>query len=509
MTLVKLGMAGLSLVAPALTSTVPSTSVGMYISQFDNVLGTSLTIKAIATSLVAARQAEQAALAEIERLSQLLSSYRPESEFSRWQATENVATRISADLFSVLAQFDTWFERTEGAINAGAEAVSQVWQQAAAAGTQPAEAELARATRAAQQSHWQLDHTNQTATRLSQAPLRLHTFAKSYVLERAAEAALAITDVQGIVLNGGGDLVVRGNWAEPVGVANPQADAENHAVLSRFAVQNGTVATSGSYRRGVQLGDDWFSHIVDPRTGQPANAIASATVVHPDAVTAGALATTFSILTPAESEAMAATLPGTEFFIVTNNGQQHSSPGWAATATSAAPVSNDLTAARLMHLAPAKDKLWNPDQEVLISLELPQFPGRSHRPFVAIWVEDEKGNPVRNLALWYNKPRWLPELRDWYAQRRNPDFEAASASVTSATRSPGAYTLSWDGKDNAGQFVKQGNYTVFIEAAREHGTYQLIKQQMDFNGKPKQLSLPGNVEITTAALDYRKKSDAR
>ncbi|MCX6215833.1 DUF2271 domain-containing protein [Spirosoma sp.] len=506
MTLVKIGMAGLSLMAPVLTTTAPSPSAGMYISQLENVLGTSLVIKAIAPTLAAARQAEQAALTEIERLSQILSSYRPESEFSRWAATDNVTTHVSADLFAVLAQFDAWFDRTAGAINAGAESISQVWQRVATTGTLPAEADLAHAVNNAQQRHWRLNPTQQTATRLSLAPLRLHTFAKSYVLERAAEAALSVADVQGVVLNGGGDLVVRGNWVEPVGVANPHADAENHALLSRFAVQNGAVATSGNYRRGIQLGDDWFSHIVDPRTGQPANAIASATVVHPDAVTAGALATTFSILTPAESEALAATLPGTEFFIVTSNGQQHRSPGWEATAI---PVSSDLTTARLMHLAPTKDKLWNPDQEVLISLELPQFPGRSHRPFVAIWIEDEKGNPVRNLALWYNKPRWLPELRDWYAQRRNPDFEAASASVTSATRSPGAYTLSWDGKDNAGQFVKQGNYTVFIEAAREHGTYQLIKQQMDFNGKPKQLSLPGNVEITTAALDYRKKSDAR
>lgn len=79
-----------------------------------------------------------------------------------------------------------------------------------------------------------------------------------------------------------------------------------------------------------------------------------------------------------------------------------------------------------------------------------------------------------------------------------------SSSVSSATRPGGKYTLKWDGKDNAGKFVKAGKYTVCIEAAREHGAYQVIRQEVDFNGAPKQLQLPGNQEIASASLDYHK-----
>ena len=43
-----------------------------------------------------------------------------------------------------------------------------------------------------------------------------------------------------------------------------------------------------------------------------------------------------------------------------------------------------------------------------------------------------------------------------------------------------------------------------IEAAREHGTYQLMHQEIDFNGSPKQFQLPGDVEIESATLDYHK-----
>jgi hypothetical protein len=79
-------------------------------------------------------------------------------------------------------------------------------------------------------------------------------------------------------------------------------------------------------------------------------------------------------------------------------------------------------------------------------------------------------------------------------------------SISSATRPAGKYTVNWDGKDNAGKYVKPGKYTVYLEAAREHGTYQLIHQEMDFNGEPKKIDLPGNTEVTAATLDYHRPS---
>jgi thiamine biosynthesis lipoprotein len=110
------------------------------------------------------------------------------------------------------------------------------------------------------------------------------------------------------------------------------------------------------------------------------------------------------------------------------------------------------------------------------------------------------------VALWYNKSRWLHDLHEWYSLRVDTGVVASSSS---ATRSAGQYMLVWDGKDDQNQFVKQGKYTIMIEAAREHGTHQLIRQLMDFNGKTQQQTLNGNVEIESAALDYREKSGTR
>ncbi|GAB4023811.1 DUF2271 domain-containing protein [Spirosoma koreense] len=503
------GLVPLVIGLPNLTNSSEPPGLGLFIDHLENVLGSSFDLKIIANSAEVARQAEQAILSEIARLDAVLSRYRPDSEFSRWLAAPlQQAVPVSSDLLAILTAFDHWQDQTGGAINAAAEYLGQLWHRAAFEQHMPTEAARQQVTGAVNQKHWLLDSDRQTTTRLTQAPLRLNTFTKSYILDQAANVALGLPGVDGLVLNGGGDIVVRGNWPETVAIADPRADAENATPIARLAVQNKAVATSGNYRRGWQLGNQRISHIIDPRTGLPAHDIISATVLHSDAVTAGALATAFNILTPDESAALATQLPDTEYLLVTRTGQTITSPDWPGTALplpEGRVVGPKPTTAHLLSL-PTKDKLWNASQELLISFELARFEGRSHRPFVAVWVEDEAGNPVRQLALWYNKPRWLHDLRDWYNLRVSPDL---ASSVTSATRSPGQYTLVWDGKDDKGQYVKQGKYTVLIEAAREHGSYQLMRETMDFNGKVKQQPLPGNVEITAASLDYREKSATR
>ena len=46
---------------------------------------------------------------------------------------------------------------------------------------------------------------------------------------------------------------------------------------------------------------------------------------------------------------------------------------------------------------------------------------------------------------------------------------------------------------------------MFLEVAREHGTYQLMRQELDFNGTPKQISFPANTEVASASFDYHKR----
>ncbi len=465
----------------AVLAAVPNANAsasGVLSTQLENILGTSFDMKIAAHTFEFAEKAEARVLKEIGRLQQILGSAGSHNEFARWmKSSKGEAVAVSAEISEVLNLFEDWNARTNGAINAASEEVARHWKDG--------EVDV-------NEAHWALGEG--TATRLTDAELRLHTITKGYVMEKAAAIAMASVGVHGLVLNVGGDILVKGDWTEPVRVSDPCLDAENGASLGVVSIANKTIATSGNYRRGEEVDGQWFSHIMDPRTGTPAQEIVSATVIHSDAVTAGALATAFNVLSVEESSSLATNYQNLEYLITTKNGEQITSESWSGV------NSEKETAISMVNL---KEKLWAANQELLINIQVADLGGGARRPYVAVWVEDANHKPVRRLALWYRKPRWLPDLRSFSEAQRESPIDLMS--ITSATRSAGNYSLVWDGKNDQGQFVEQGNYTIYIEAAREHGTYQLMKQSMKFDGKAKTQAIAGNEELSAASLVYRTK----
>jgi len=480
----------------------------LYVAHYENVLGTSMELKVSSTSEQEASIAEEAVLNEISRMSKILSAYDYSSEFSNWMKTFNKSVHISKELFEVLSLFDQWRFRTNGALDASAEVITKLWKEAARRQQLPTANELNDAIAEVKQTHWKLDKATQTATHLSHAPLMLNSFVKSYIIKHAANAGLTFGNVNAIIVNIGGDLVISGNLNETVQISNPKADAENEAPIDQLLINNKAIATSGNYRRGELINGYWYSHIVDPRTGQPADNIISATVVAPDATDAGALATAFNVMSTSESIKLASTFPGVDYLIITKNGERIASPGWDKLEI---PV--NVQANKNKVSSGSNQKIvsgWNNDYELIIDLEINlQKQGFVKRPYVAVWVEDENYAAVRTISVWHGSDRYLPELKSWFLKYRTlyTTDRNFNTSVTSATRSPGKYTLKWDGKDDNGNFVKPGKYTIKIEASREHGTYQLMRQEIVCDESAKVINLPGNIEIASATLDYRKKTN--
>ena len=467
----------------------------IHVFHHENVLGTSLELKLKTANNAKAAKAEAAVLHEIDRENHILSAWSSSSEFSRWTRTHNTPIHVSPELFEVLSLFDRWRDQTDGALDASAETASRTWKLASVENRQPTKVELQKAIEIMQRPHWKLDTVHRTATHLDDAPIALNSFAKSYIAGHAADAALA-AGATGVLLNIGGDIVLRGAIAERVAITDPRAAAENDEPIDVVRLSNRTIATSGDYRRGFNIHGTHYSHILDPRTAQPAENVLSSTVIAADPSTAGALATAFSVMTPEQSRHIASSLPNVDYMLVLRDGRTIASPNWSL---------RELPRVMAAAYAPAKKDA--PSLDLLINLELARLDDpRYRRPYVAVWIEDGDHFPVRTLALWFQKPRWLPELKSWYRadQVRNlSEGTDISTTLSSATRSPGKYTLRWDGKDNAGKPVKPGKYTVMIEAAREHGTYGIIKQEINWDRKtPAQFTPAGNKEIASASFDY-------
>ena len=312
-------------------------ATGIWTFHHDHILGTSLELSVRGRSLAQAEQAEAAALATFRGDDAHLSTWRADSEVSRWARTRLEPVAVSPQLYGVLAAFDTWRQRTHGALDASVEAATRLWQSTTAQGRVPTNREIAVAVEAMQQPHWTLDPADHTATRISDVPLALASFTKNYISSRAADAALH-AGATGIMLNVGGDIIVRGDLTQLVAVANPHAASENSPAVEYVVVRDRAIATSGSYRRGFELAAavrttaPRYSHLIDPRTAHPVSHVLSSTVIAPDAVTAGALATAFSILPVDQSRALAASLPSVQYLLLLSNGEQVRSENWPQSA---------------------------------------------------------------------------------------------------------------------------------------------------------------------------------
>lgn len=148
-----------------------------------------------------------------------------------------------------------------------------------------------------------------------------------------------------------------------------------------------------------------------------------------------------------------------------------------------------------------------------VEINRPAASRRYRKPYVAVWVEDGDKYPVKTIALWIMQnrpgPRWYPDLKQWYRgdrMRSLVDEKDLIDGMSSATRSPGKYKVAWDGTDDAGVPLPPGKYNLLIESAREHGTYQLIKQEFEI-GKSLKKQLKGNSEIKSVSVDYKATSE--
>ena len=105
-----------------------------------------------------------------------------------------------------------------------------------------------------------------------------------------------------------------------------------------------------------------------------------------------------------------------------------------------------------------------------VSMALQQNPNYRERPYMAVWVENAKGDLVTTLAEWGSNQKYVSSLSNWMRQvAGEPNFRA----MTRATRPAGQYTLVWDGKDSKGKVVPKGTYKIFVEASYEHSGHSI------------------------------------
>ena len=265
----------------------------------------------------------EAAFAEIERIEQIMSEWRPSSELS--QLNDNAggpARPLSPELFEVLQRSKVIAEATDGAFDPTFHAVGQLWHFEPGA-RPPAPERIAEKLALVGWQDIELD-PNTGVGRLARPGMKigLGAIAKGYAVDRASQILLQHGFAHHIV-EGGGDTYVsgsKGGASWKVGIQRP----DRAGSLAAIPATDRAIVTSGGYQRFLEVDGKRYAHILDPRTGWPLDESASAqsvTLVAANATDADAYATAVAVMGPEKGMAFVEAHPELEAVLVTRSGE--------------------------------------------------------------------------------------------------------------------------------------------------------------------------------------------
>ena len=280
------------------------------------VMGTLWTVEAAG---VAGPAAIDAAFAAIRRVDLLMSTYKPASELSRLNREGHARwVPLSAETFGVLSRARAWARATGGAFDPTAAPLVRAWGFDGPSPALPTPAAQAAARAKVGWAGLALDARRGARFARPGMACDLGAIAKGTAVDLAL-AAMRRAGATRARVDAGGQ---QGFWGPAgstwrVAIAHPRAAG---ATLPPLTVGPGSVATSGDAERGFWLDGTRYGHVIDPRTGWPARAAWSVTVVAPTGEAADALSTALYVMGPEAARGFLRRYPGVRAVFVLPDG---------------------------------------------------------------------------------------------------------------------------------------------------------------------------------------------
>jgi FAD:protein FMN transferase len=229
------------------------------------------------------------AFEEIQRLDQLLSNYKPASEWSELNREAKArAVPVSGELYGLLEACLDYSRRSEGAFDITVGPLMKVWGFYKGTGRLPHRAEVRTALAQLGHQHLRLDATRRTV-RFGRPGLEMDPggIGKGYAVDRVVSVLREAGGVESAFISAATSTVY-GLGAPPkdsrgweVRIVHPKDRRRTVQVLH---LKDESMSTSGNYEKFFTAGGRMYSHIMDPRTGFPAEGMLQVSVVAPRAI---------------------------------------------------------------------------------------------------------------------------------------------------------------------------------------------------------------------------------
>jgi len=287
-------------------------------------MGAGFRIVLYAKSDEAADRASRAAFNRVDKLSEILNDYDPDSEISRLsQATLNgpmtEPVKVSPELFFVLQHAYGVAEKTGGAFDVTVGPFTRLWRRSRDLGKLPSPQRIADASASVGYRRMRLDPKKHTVQLLApNMRLDVAGLAGGYIVEECLNV-LTKNGVARALIDEGGDVGVTGpppgakGWR--IGIQSLQAPDEMTGEYVELA--NGFISTSGDTYRYVEIDGKRYSHIVDPRTGLGLTKRIGVTAIARDGITCDWLDTAVAVLGREKGTELVESIPGAAARITT------------------------------------------------------------------------------------------------------------------------------------------------------------------------------------------------
>ncbi|MBO0950141.1 FAD:protein FMN transferase [Fibrella sp. HMF5405] len=291
-------------------------------------MGSRFDITLVANDSAQAEQNIDLVIAEVSRIENLISDWRPDTQISQVNKNAGIApVRVDPEVFTLTERALQLSRLTNGAFDISFAAMDRIWKFDGSMTEMPKPEAIRKSVEKVGYQHIELD-PNQSTIFLKRKGMKIGfgALGEGYAADRCRAMMLAKGINAGIV-NGSGDMSAWGKQPDgsdwTIGITNP---LHNDTIFAIVPLRQPAVVTSGSYEKFVVFNGKRYAHIINPRTGYPATGLSSVTVFGPSTEKANGFSTSIMVLGKEAGLKLIRQYPEYQYILITDKGNITSSP---------------------------------------------------------------------------------------------------------------------------------------------------------------------------------------
>jgi thiamine biosynthesis lipoprotein len=286
-------------------------------------MGSRFQITLVDKDSISAEQNIDKAIAEITRIENLISEWRPETQIS--QVNQNAGIKpikVDKEVFDLTKKGIYFSKLTDGAFDISIVAMDKIWKFDDSMDELPSEQAIKESVRHVGYQNIILDSTNSTIfLKTPGMKIGFGSIGKGYAADKTRDLMKSMGVKAGII-DASGDISTWGTqpdgkpWA--IGINNP---FNNHKMAAVLYFKENAVTTSGSYEKYAEIHGKRYSHIMNPKTGYPSTGLTSVTITGPNATMANGFSTSIMVLGEKEGLKLLKQFPEYHYLLITDKGK--------------------------------------------------------------------------------------------------------------------------------------------------------------------------------------------